>query len=377
MRILYAATSTVPSSSANSLQVLKSAQAFLDSGHQVKLVLPARGPVPAWEDIAVQYGLHRRVTIQWVEVNSRLRGYDFAWRSLQLAREFSADILYGRALQATALASLLNQRTVLELHDVPTGWFGPQLLRLFLLGRGAVRLVVTTRGLRAWIEGRYDRELREPFGIVAPNGVDLDRYSSRPLPSEARSRLDWEEAFTVSYTGQLYAGRGVGLIFDLASLNPDLQFVLAGGIDQDVKQRRMELKQRGLRNVKILGHVPNIDLPLIHAASEVLLMPYQPVIAVRGEGGEPSTFYSPLKMFEYLAAGRAILSSDLPSIREVLDESVAYLLPSSDIKAWDNALKELHADREKCQAYGQRARELAEKYSWKNRTKVVLKGLDG
>src|SRR3990170_1610021 len=96
---------------------------------------------------------------------------------------------------------------------------------------------------------------------------------------------------------------------------------------------------RKLENVRLLGFVSPPRLPLVRAAGEVLLLPYGRAITVSG-GGDTTAFASPMKMFEYLAAGRVILSSDLPVLREVLNEGNAILLPPEDPAAWRAAVEE-------------------------------------
>ena len=82
------------------------------------------------------------------------------------------------------------------------------------------------------------------------------------------------------------------------------------------------LEQGGIKNVHLTGFVPNEELPLYQAACDILLMPYEEAIA-GSSGGDTARFASPMKAFEYMAAGRPILSSDLPVFREVLDEAFA------------------------------------------------------
>jgi glycosyltransferase involved in cell wall biosynthesis len=114
---------------------------------------------------------------------------------------------------------------------------------------------------------------------------------------------------------------------------------------------------------------------LIHAACDVLLMPYQRAIAV-SSGGDTAAFASPMKAFEYLAAGRPILSSDLPVLREVLNEGNAILLDPQAVEAWEAALKSLAGDEPRRIRMGEAGRRQAERYSWMERTKRALEGIE-
>ena len=81
------------------------------------------------------------------------------------------------------------------------------------------------------------------------------------------------------------------------------------------------------------GFIENSKLPLYQAACDILLMPYENAIA-GSSGGNSVDICSPMKMFEYMAVGRAIISSDLPVIHEVLDNETAFFCPPEDSSAW-------------------------------------------
>ena len=81
-----------------------------------------------------------------------------------------------------------------------------------------------------------------------------------------------------------------------------------------------------------------------------------------------------MKMFEYMAAGRAILTSDLPVLREVLDDTKAVFTPLEQAEAWELALGGLLTNPEKRLALGRNAQSAVEQYSWVKRAERVLEG---
>ncbi|HEY6074255.1 MAG TPA: glycosyltransferase, partial [Anaerolineales bacterium] len=85
---------------------------------------------------------------------------------------------------------------------------------------------------------------------------------------------------------------------------------------------------------------------------------------------------NPMKMFEYLAAGRAILSADLPSIREVLNENYAVLCDPENATAWRAALESLLLDEKRRLGLGRQARRLAARFSWSAREQRILNQLE-
>jgi glycosyltransferase involved in cell wall biosynthesis len=261
------------------------------------------------------------------------------------------------------------------MHDRPRGRLGPQWVRLFLNGRGARRLVATTGALGRWLSAAYRRDLADPFGLVAPNGVDLERYVDLPRPAEARASLDLPELFTAVYTGHLYAGRGIDMILALAKSNATFQFIVAGGEPRTVEAWKAQASAAGLSHVHFLGFVPNEGLPRVQAAGDVLLLPHGRKVMDSG-GGDIAEWASPMKVFEYLACGRAILATDLPVLREVLTEDNSVLAPPEDAAAWNHALRSLAADAGRREALALRARADAGLYSWEQRARRALAGLE-
>jgi glycosyltransferase involved in cell wall biosynthesis len=375
MRIACIATSEVPSLKANSIRIMKVCQSFIDLGHTVKLWLPGRSPKVSWQFLSEHYGIRDQFHIRWIRAARGLRRYDFCSQAVVAARLWRADLYHTWPLQAAALASRLGLPTVLEVHDQPRGRLGPWLFQQFLKGSGARRLLPITEALRAWLASSYSVDLGFPFAVIAPMGVDIERYKELPSPSEARRQLKMQDSFTVGYTGHLYPGRGIDLLLELARRNPLKRFIWAGGEPAAVERWRRRLSEIGVDNVQVLGFVANERLPLVQAACDVLLMPYERRISV-SSGGDTARFTSPMKVFEYLASARAIISSNLPVLREVLNESNSILLPPEDIMAWNEALGFLAADKKRRQALGAQAYHDAAKYTWLKRARLSLEGLD-
>lgn len=383
MKIVVIAPTYLPARRANTIQVMKMTHAMVEAGHTVHLAVPdsANEPKPAWEELARFYGLEQEFPITWLAAHPRLRRYDFGWRAVRWARAWGAQMIYTRLPQAAAFASWLGSPVVFEIHDLPQGTMGPLFLRLFLGGRGASRLVAISQVLLDDLQKRFRLPAEGQFTLVASDAVDVQRYRNLPEPNGARLKLldlghvDLEPGrFTAGYTGHLYPGRGQEVILELAARLPEINFLVAGGDPGQVSNLRAAANSRGLKNLVLTGFVPNADLPLYQAACEVLLMPYQRSVAA-SSGGDIARYLSPMKMFEYLACGRAILSSDLPVLREVLSPQNAVLLPAEDIEAWVAALEKLRQDPERRARLGEQARCTAQDYSWSKRAARIFEGL--
>jgi glycosyltransferase involved in cell wall biosynthesis len=383
VKIAVIAPTQIPARRANTIQVMKMTQALAETGHQVELLVPGADlePFTSWEELAHFYGLKTSFPVRWMPARPSLRKYDFGWETVRWARGWEAGLVYTRLPQAAAFASRSGMSTIFETHEPPQGTMGPLFMRLFLAGKGARRLVVISQALAEDLAKGYVLPQSPGFIKVAPDGVDLERYAGLPDPEEARQRLIREgkarlepQRFTAGYTGHLYPGRGKGLILEMAARLPEVQFLLVGGEPPDVEALRAEAQDRGLENVIVVGFVPNAELPRYQAACEALLMPYQRQVA-GSSGGDIARYLSPMKLFEYLACGRAILCSDLAVFREVLSDEQAILLPPEDAGAWVEALGRLQSDLGLRASLGENARQTARKHTWTQRAERILDGL--
>jgi glycosyltransferase involved in cell wall biosynthesis len=373
MKIVCIAASFIPSNTANSIQVIKAAHALAEIGNDVTLLVPGDAKV-SWENLKSHYGLRKPFTIQWIHENLIFKRYDFAFSAVQTARKMKPDLIYTWVLQAAVLSLWQGIPTILELHDRVTGHIGPWLFMRFWRSKTKRRLLTNTKALKDRLILDFDLSNHQEQILVAPNGVELERYQELPSPEETRQILGLSPGFTAGYTGHFYAGRGMQLMFDLAEALPEINFLWVGGQPEDVLLWEKRAESSGLNNLYLTGFIENAKLPLFQAAADVLLMPYGERIAGSG-GGNSAEIASPMKMFEYMAAGRAIISSDLPVIHEVLNQKTAVFCPPNALSEWKEALVNLRNDKFTREELGSRARTAVQKYTWQNRAEKALESL--
>lgn len=356
------------------MQVMKACQAISQLGHEVHLFLPRYKHQLKNIDLASFYGLKTQFPMEWLSSRLSLNRYDFAFLAARKARQLKADISYVWSIQAGIFSLLAHLPVIIELHGPPEGKFGPSLFRLFQKIPGKKRLLPITHALANQLHERFNVDVRDQHLMqMSPNGVDMERYTNLPAPSAARTLLDMPSTLTVGYTGHLYPGRGMSLLTELARCFPSINFLWVGGRQQDVNAWRERLSAENIKNITLTGFLENSLLPLFQAAADILLMPYERVIT-GSSGGNSTTYASPMKMFEYMACKRAIISSDLPVIREILNPSNAILCPPEDIDAWSEALGTLIYDEEKRNALADQAWQDIQQYTWLERARKALQG---
>ncbi|MRS03861.1 hypothetical protein EG832_11675, partial [bacterium] len=293
MKIAYIATSSIPSSTANSIQVMKVCQALTQLGHEAHLLIPGSGDLK-WDELTKQYGLTTRFSITRIDSVKALRRFDFIFKALEIAKALKVDAVYTRMLWVAVIAQLRRVPVMLELHDVPAGRLGKPLFQRYLTSSSKKLTVLITRALGRVIERRYELTIPESSIVIAPDGVDDARYKSLPEPAQARAQLGFKEGLTAVYTGGFYKGRGLELLVELAKEFPHVQFLWVGGKPEAVAGWKTVIDNLNLENIQLTGFIPNEQLPLYQAAGEILLMPFGKSIS-GSSGGDTAEVCSPLK----------------------------------------------------------------------------------
>lgn len=373
MKIALITNSRIPSLTANSIQAMKVAQALMQIGHDVRMFAPAETEPVSQEILNTHYGVRLSPPLELLPSISGLKRLDFIVHAQRAARKFGADLIYTWLPQSAALGLWMKFPVVLEMHADVTGLMGAWWLRQFWKAKGKKRMTVTTSALKRALERSTGIHFEDEAVVVAPNGVELERYENLPESREARRQLNLPDGLTVGFTGHIYQGRGAELLFELAQQMPRVHFLWVGGTPELVSFWRSKLAQERIANVTMTGFVEHSRIPLYQAAADVLLMPYSRSIAA-SSGQDIAEVINPMKMFEYMAAGRAIVCADISVIREILNEGNAVFCKAGEIGDWRLEIESLLGDESRRLALGAQARMDVERFSWVKREERVMEG---
>jgi glycosyltransferase involved in cell wall biosynthesis len=353
MKVWYVANARLPTEKAHGYQILQMGQAFAEAGAAVELLHPARVNTPALRavtDVDAYYGLRTPVPrrtlpcsdwLQLVTVTAPfLRGLaPAAFRRQQ--RTFAAaaaEVLHavpGDAviyLRSVDLCELLLERLpavhaeqmFIELHHLPED--ARRLERQLRTLRRVLGIISLTR---AMAETLAEHGLPAERIVVAPDGVDWETFAVDASQSGCRERVGIAPGARVAmYVGKFHtmgAEKGIPEILaaarELAPELPDLQFHFVGGPFDRVPayERQIAAARLPRERFRFLDKQPIQEVPHHLRAADILLMPF------------PNTHHyahcmSPLKMFEYMTAGRPIVATHLPSVAEVLTDGQNALL---------------------------------------------------
>ena len=374
MKIAVITNSRIPSLTANSIQAMKVCQSLVQIGHDVRIFAPRETEPASREDLARHYGLRIVPSLEWLPSVRQFKRLDFIFHAQRAAEDFEADLIYTWLPQSAVVALWKRYPTIIEMHSDVGGRMGAWWLRQFWKTRGRKLMTVTTRALRKALERSAGFGFEEEAVVVAPNGVELEKYENFPDASSARRKLMLKNRLTIGFTGHIYPGRGADLLFELARQMPGVKFLWVGGTPELVSFWQKKLKTVGVKNVMMTGFVEHERIPLYQAAADVLLMPYGRSIEA-SSGQDIAEVINPMKMFEYMASGRAIVSADLPVIREVLHDRNAVFCEPGNVSAWKTAIESLLLDEKQRVALGAQARRDVERYTWEARARRIMNGL--
>ncbi len=379
MKLLYIANIRLPTEKAHGVQIMNMCAAFATNGSTVELVIPRRLN-KIKEDPFSYYGVSKTFTVR------RLPVLDLVWLGplgfwLE-AVSFSASaffyslgrrgwMLYTRDEVVAYLFSLLRRRVFWETHTQSqnrmTGTTLRRVAGIITLTRASQNYYVKTFGV---VPAKI---------LVAADAVDIDFFSIASIREEARKHLGIpQDKKIVSYIGKyktMGAAKGVDEIIEaVATVRkeiPEAAVMIVGLNKDEFAEVGAVCEKMGIPAAGriLLPHTPLAKVPLYLRASDVVVMNY------------PNTphyahFMSPLKLFEYMASGTPIVTTDLPSIREILDDRIATFVKPDDVRDLGRGISVALRDRPAMLKRAAAAREKVVNYSWKARAEGIMKFIE-
>lgn len=371
LRVAYVGSPELFSRGASAIHIMKMCQAMGRLGVRTELLIPTnktRG------EMFVYYGVESNFEIKAFPYfgNSTLRNVVHGVLSAVYTRikrgEF--DLVVTRNIVYAYLAAgFFHIPTVYDAHH-PLVRGARFLFNSFKDSPYLVRFSTNSAGLGdIYLNEGLPREKL----VVAHNGVDLERFRSLPGFREARAELALPpDKRIVCYAGNIYEGRGIELLIEAALRFEDVLFLIVGGLEADVARYRKIALDQNARNFILKGFVPHHLVPLYLAASNLLVMPYTSRMTIRG-GTQAREFTSPIKLFEYMASGRPVVATAIPSVCEILEDGVnAVLVKPDGADSLCEGIGRVLDDSALAGKIALRAREDAEGYTWEARAQKLL-----
>lgn len=392
-----------------SIHVRELSHALNGLGHRVEIIAPRTGGRPAGDapdDFGVPvhslglsqhdkhlFGLLREDPAGGELVAKEIRSMLYAtWlrhAALPLLREFGPDAIYERyALLATAGSALARDLGVPHILEVNAPLSAEQALH-----RGSVfsqtaraieqtvlssatHVIAVSDALKEWMVGIG--VLPERITVV-PNGVDVERFAGGGIAAKAvRQRHGLVGSPVIGFVGTLKAWHGTAnlvravalIVRDRDRANPPRLLIVGDGPERG----RLEAlaREEGIGGLTTFtGSVDHGDVPAHVAAMDIVTAPYD---EMPDDSSPANHYFSPLKLFEYMASGRPIVAAGIGQIANCIsDGETGLLYRPGDVSSLASQITRLLDNPDLGETLGRAAQGLArERYSWSGNARTVV-----
>jgi glycosyltransferase involved in cell wall biosynthesis len=267
--------------------------------------------------------------------------------------------------------SFLGRPVFFEAHDAPR-----RLLRLWSFMLKKMTGIISQN---KWKVDFFHKRLGVGISKIFayPNGFDPRDFSHIVSKDWAREQLNLpRNVLIILYAGHLYSWKGADTLLKTARrfseekspipglFRNNLLFIFVGGTEEDIGRFRKE--SADLKNVMVAGRRPHREIPLWLFSADILVLPN----SAKSEESVWAT--SPIKLFEYMAAGRPIIASDLPSIRENVSEKEVLFVRPDDPEAIKNGILKIISDPDRARRLAENSKIKSAEFTWQNRAEAIL-----
>ena len=367
MKICYLANTAIPSTNASAIQIVKMCEAFSELKNNVKLITTnaSSGNIFNFYKIKTKFNFKRIQNFKKFPLGFKF--YLFSFFSIIEGLKFKPDIYITRNFFTCFLLIILNKKVILELHHgLETE---SRIVRLivknfnFLNSKHLLKLIAITNYVKKDYETKY--LVKSDKIIVLPSGSSIkENYKFSPI----------KKKLNIGYLGSLYKSRGLGLIIKLAKIDPQNSYYVYG----NKKQLKLSINKRIEKNLYLNDYIAYKKIPEILLKMDLLLMPYTSSITVAGDVGDITKYTSPLKLFDYLSAGRPIICSNFEVLKEIIDDNknAIFVKNYQNVFAWKKEIIKLSNQFEKMKIISKNNYNLSKKYSLRKRAKKILKEIN-
>ncbi len=376
MQIHYISPSKLPSRTANSIHVIHQCIGFCQAGYEVSLYALRSYKYIKSSEIKNFYGVKsKKLKIISMYSKSSIGGnfLIFILFLLNINSIKNNDLIISRNLYAACfINNILRKKCIYETHQLEKGI--RRFIQSFLLKSKISKTIVISKSLKTILEKSYKMKLKNCYVLhdAAPKGNKL--ISNNLKRKNLKKKLSIEPDnynFICGYFGHLYRGRGIEVIENLAIHHPKYLFLIFGGNEKSIQDMRKINKSK---NLIYLGYFRNKDARKLMSCMDALLMPYQNKVSIGKNKSDTSKWMSPMKMFEYLASGVPVFSSNLPVLQEILIDNVNSILVSHEDKnEWIKKLSLLETNKSLLKKISKRAYfEYKNFYTWEKRALSII-----
>ena len=332
-KIYYITYSSLPSLLPSSLQIIKVCESFSKNNYKITLIKPGTGNKKI--SIKKYYGLKHDVAIkEFSSIDSfpqGLRFYLYSFYCLFFLLNKKNSITITRNYFVCYLLLLFKKKVIFEIHhDIKVeGRITKFILKYinFLNKNNLVNIVAISNSVKDLFINKFNVK---PEKIkVLPSGSSI---RVKQLP-----KLCYSKRLKIGYFGSISYSKGINTLIKLSKIDSGNDYYIYGGNKEEIYKFK---KKNTNKNLFLNENIPYAGLPKVMLKMDILTIPYTKIIKSGGGVDEISKYTSPLKLFDYLACGKIIISSDLKVFREVINSRNAYFVKNyENIFEWKKNIK--------------------------------------
>ena len=368
MRICYLTNSGIPSTSANSIATVKICEAFTELKNEVVLI--TRDIKSKNKDIYKFYDVKFKFKIKRIKKFNKFplgfKYYLFSLISIISSLNFKPDLYITRNFFTCFLLVLLRKKVIIELHhDLNNESRIVKILikfTKFLNSKCVLKIITITNGIKhEYVSKKY---IKESKTLLLPSGSSIKNNFKFNLR---------KNEFKIGYFGSLYESRGIDLILKLSQIDRKNKYFLYGDLNQVSKSKLKNVS----KNLKLKNHIPYREVSSVLDKMDILLIPYVSSITVSGNVADITKYTSPLKLFDYLCAGKIIICSDYEVLKEIIknNKNAVFVKNYKNPYSWKNEILKLESQLSKQLIMSKNNYLLSKDYSLKKRAKLILNSL--
>ena len=359
-KIFYISDFSLPNMSAYALHVLKMCDAFSETGHTVKLLIPYIRKEYLLERIKEDYLLKSFFEIKGFFKSKIKRNFLtlllFSYKLIKFFKENqNSNLIISRSVIPALLLSTFGEKILLEIHTEPRG-----LTKIIFFIFKSLNFNKNLKFILIHKNLNKKLKLKNKSFITLDDCVDLRDFEYKD-----------EKKISCVYSGSFVKGKGVETIINIASILPEMNFILYGNINTLNGNLYKEILKK--KNIILNDFVSYKEFTKILPENKILLMPYEKKGGVLIDNLDVSGYISPLKLFDYLASGSVIIASKKDAYSHILkDRYNCFLANSSDPNEWVNIINTAISEAETAKKIQKNSIESVKIYSWLNRVKKII-----
>jgi len=355
MKIAYIAETSLTNKSAYTVHVLKMCNALSKNNH-VSLLIPFSKNLN-FKKLRKKFMLNSKNkffihSILNSKINNFINRFFFAFKVTNFSNLNKYDLILTRSVMTSFFLTLFKISHFLEVHSEFRGLTKFLMISLnFINSKYIKKIIFISKALKK----KFNIQKKNTI-LILHDAVDVNNF---------KPKINNFKIKNITYVGSFHEGKGVELILKLADRFKDYRFNIYG--------EPLKIKYIKPKNLNIYGYINYNEVPNKLANSDILLLPSSKKQYGRSKSVNIANYNSPLKMFDYLASGKIIISSKLDGINEVLKHNYnAIITDGFNVESWEDSLKSVLTHKFNLNKIRKNAIKTAKEFTWEKRSEKMI-----